>query len=198
MSYEPTIEDIYQKLVLVDGQPCTLQILDTGGEYCKDLGNQWIEGGEGFILVYSITSRESFQLIRELHSQIREKEKSSSTGSPTEARKVPVVIVGNKSDERERAISLREGSALAKELGCKFSEVSAQRYQEVEDLFYDVARRLQWQRQQCDETPHDHGDPRLFMKSVGESKRNCGFCLTECSAIFTWLRSNVGPSKYMI
>lgn len=91
------------------------------------------------------------------------------------ARKVPVVIVGNKSDKKkERAVSRREGSALAKELGCTFFEVSAQGYQEVENVFYDVARRLQWQRQH------------------GGSKRNCGFWLTGCSAIrqfSTWLFS---------
>jgi Ras family len=113
---------------------------------------------------------------------------------------VPVVIVGNKSDKKERAVSRREGSALVKELGCKFSEVSAQKYQDVENVFCDVARRLRWQRQQCGETPHDRGDPRLFRESVGGSKRNCGFCVTGCSAIrqsFTWLRSNVGPSKHM-
>ena len=194
------MEQSYQKLVLVDSQPCTLHILDTGGQYRENFGNQWIEGGEGFVLVYSITCRESFQLIRELHSQIWEKKKLLSTGN------VPVMVVGNKSDEwKERAVSYQEGSALAEELGCKFSEVSAQGNQNVDNVFYDVAHRLRRQRQQCNETPCDRGDPRLgdprlFMESVGGSKRNCGFCLTGLSVIrqfITWLRSNVGPSKHM-
>ena len=106
----------------------------------------------------------------------------------------------NKNDKKKRTVSRREGSTLAKELGYKFSEVSAQKYQNVENVFCDVARRLQWQRQQCGETTHDREDPQIFRESAGGSKRNCGFCLTGCSAIrqsFTWLRVNVGPSKHM-
>ncbi len=145
-------------------------------------------------MVYSITSRESFQLIRELHSQIQKEKKSSGTEFLTETRylsssrlgKVPVMIVGCKSDKKERAVSCEEGSALAKELGCQFSEVSAQSHHDVEKVFYDVVRWLRRQRQPCSETQHDRRDPRLFTEPVGgstEDKRNCRFYLTACSAI---------------
>lgn len=190
-SYEPTIEDAYQTQVLVDGQTCTLDILDTGWEYRQNFGNQWIKRGEGFVLVYNVTSRESFQLIREWQSQIRKEKESLDTEFLTEKRylnssrlgKVPVMIVGCKSDKNERAVSCREGSTLAEELGCKFSEVSADSHHDVEKVFYDVVCWLRWQRQQCSETWHDRGDSRLFTESVGGSKRNCRFYLTAFFAI---------------
>lgn len=189
--YEPTIEDVYQKQVAIDGEPCKLEILDTGWEYRPAFGDQWIKSGEGFILVYSVTSRESFQVIRELHSQIWKVKRSTATGYLDSLRlgNIPVMIVGCKNDRKQRAVSYGEGTALAGELGCKFAEVSAESYHDVEKAFYDVARWLRSQRQQGRGTCHDGGDPRLLTKTVGgstlltEDKRNCRFYLTAFSAI---------------
>jgi GTPase KRas protein len=61
-SYDPTIEDSYRKQVVIDGQTCMLEVLATGGEEeYGALRDQWIRDGEGFVLVYSITTRRSFE-----------------------------------------------------------------------------------------------------------------------------------------
>lgn len=45
-----------------------LEVLDTAGqEEYTALRDQWIRDGEGFILVYSITSRNSFKRIEKFH-----------------------------------------------------------------------------------------------------------------------------------
>ena len=61
---------------------------------------QYMVNGEGFMLVFSITSQESLDEIHALHRQIlRVKGKQ-------EGEHFPVVLVGNKCDlEHERAVS---------------------------------------------------------------------------------------------
>ena len=164
-TYDPTIEDSYRKQVVIDTQSCMLEVLDTAGqEEYTALRDQWIRDGEGFVLVYSITSRASFSRIGRFYSQIQRVKDSSNAGSPTSASYLPspisptmgtfsgpapVMLVGNKSDRvTEREVSTQEGSALAKELGCDFVEASAKNNMNVDKAFYDVVRKLRKQRQE--------------------------------------------------
>ncbi|KAL9119559.1 MAG: hypothetical protein Q9187_003889 [Circinaria calcarea] len=165
-TYDPTIEDSYRKQVVIDAQSCMLEVLDTAGqEEYTALRDQWIRDGEGFVLVYDITSRSSFSRIQRFHNQIQRVKDSSNAGSPTaggylaspmsstlmSARNgpAPVMLVGNKSDRvTAREVSTQEGNALAKELGCDFVEASAKNCINVEKAFYDVVRNLRKQRQE--------------------------------------------------
>ncbi|KAF8457650.1 ras family-domain-containing protein [Terfezia claveryi] len=167
-TYDPTIEDSYRKQVVIDGASCMLEVLDTAGqEEYTALRDQWIRDGEGFVLVYSISSRSSFTRIPRFHSQILRVKESSSSGSPLNlgyansplhspaistgpsgVNQVPIMLVGNKSDRvTEREVSTQEGHALARELGCEFVEASAKNCVNVERAFYDVVRMLRRQRQ---------------------------------------------------
>lgn len=67
------------------------------------LREQYMRNGEGFLLVYSIASRESFKEIHYFHQQIlRVKDVAA----------FPVIIVGNKCDlEFQRQVG-REGEAV--------------------------------------------------------------------------------------
>ncbi|KAI9601484.1 hypothetical protein H4Q26_001304 [Puccinia striiformis f. sp. tritici PST-130] len=68
--YDPTIEDSYRKHLIIDEQPCILEILDTAGqEEYTALRDQWIREGEGFVLVYSITARSTFERIERFRSK---------------------------------------------------------------------------------------------------------------------------------
>ena len=172
-TYDPTIEDSYRKQVVIDTQSCMLEVLDTAGqEEYTALRDQWIRDGEGFVLVYSITSRSSFTRIQKFHHQIQRVKESASAGSPTGASylasqlhsaagfggPVPVMLVGNKQDKQtEREVSTQEGMALAKELGCEFVEASAKNCVNVEKAFYDVVRLLRRQRQQFQRQPDRRG-----------------------------------------
>ncbi|USW56126.1 Putative small GTP-binding protein [Septoria linicola] len=158
-TYDPTIEDSYRKQVGIDGQSCMLEVLDTAGqEEYTALRDQWIRDGEGFILVYSISSRSSFTRIQKFHHQIQRVKESTSAGSPTYPGSplsqtmgsfgpAPIMLVGNKCDRvTEREVSTQEGQALAKQLGCEFVEASAKNCVNVEKAFYDVVRQLRRQR----------------------------------------------------
>jgi len=160
-TYDPTIEDSYRKQVQIDGQSCMLEVLDTAGqEEYTALRDQWIRDGEGFILVYSISSRSSFTRIQKFHSQVQRVKESAAAGSPTFPGSplsatmgspafgpAPIMLVGNKCDRvTEREVSTQEGQALAKSLGCEFVEASAKNCVNVEKAFYDVVRQLRRQR----------------------------------------------------
>ena len=141
-----------------------LEVLDTAGqEEYTALRDQWIRDGEGFVLVYSITSRSSFGRLQKFYNQIQRVKESSNPGSPTSAGYLsspitspignfsgpaPVMLVGNKSDRvTEREVSTQEGNALARELGCDFVEASAKNNINVDKAFYDVVRKLRKQKQ---------------------------------------------------
>lgn len=133
-----------------------LEVLDTAGqEEYTALRDQWIRDGEGFVLVYSISSRSSFSRIKRFHHQIQ-RVKESTGGSPSYPGSpvspvggngnVPIMLVGNKSDRvTEREVSTQEGHALARELGCEFVEASAKNCINVEKAFFDVVRIIRRQ-----------------------------------------------------
>jgi GTPase KRas protein len=187
-TYDPTIEDSYRKQVQIDGQSCMLEVLDTAGqeEYIA-LRDQWIRDGEGFVLVYSISSRSSFTRIQRFHSQIQRVKETAMAGSPTYPGspisasapmfgQAPVMLVGNKCDRvTEREVSTQEGQALAKELGCDFVEASAKNCVNVEKAFFDVVRQLRRQRQQgSGRSPTDRKESRGVRTGYQEKDRARG------------------------
>ncbi|CAJ0922541.1 9302_t:CDS:2 [Entrophospora sp. SA101] len=95
---------------------------------------QYMRTGEGFLLVYSITSRNSLDEIRIFQEQIlRVKDKD----------RFPMILVGNKSDlVHERKVSQQEGEALARSFGCKFIETSAKQRVNVDDAFHDLVKDI--------------------------------------------------------
>lgn len=184
-TYDPTIEDSYRKQVAIDGQSCMLEVLDTAGqEEYTALRDQWIRDGEGFVLVYSISSRSSFTRINRFHNQIQRVKESSSSlrscaGSPLMSvisdTPAPIMLVGNKSDRiTEREVSTQEGHALARELGCEFVEASAKNSINVEKAFYDVVRQLRRQRvntSQNGKIKFNASDDKNSLKDEGKSFR---------------------------
>jgi len=133
--YDPTIEDSYRKQCVIDEEVALLDILDTAGqdEYSA-MRETYMLTGEGFLLVYSVTSRESFQELTDFHRQILRVKDSDW---------VPVIICGNKCDlEYERQVSMNEGRDLARRLGCQFIETSAKERINVNDAYYNLVREI--------------------------------------------------------
>lgn len=89
--------DSYRKQCVIDDEVALLDVLDTAGqEEYSAMREQYMRTGEGFLLVYSITSRQSFEEITTFQQQIlRVKDKDY----------FPMVVVGNKCDlEGEREV----------------------------------------------------------------------------------------------
>lgn len=96
--YDADIPDSYRKQTVIDDEVALLDVLDTAGqEEYSAMREQYMRNGEGFLLVYAVTSRQSFEEIVLFQQQIlRVKDKDS----------FPIVLVGNKCDlESERVVS---------------------------------------------------------------------------------------------
>ncbi|KAH8916037.1 ras-domain-containing protein [Atractiella rhizophila] len=133
--YDPTIEDSYRKQCVIDEEVALLDVLDTAGqEEYSAMREQYMRTGEGFLLVYSITSRSSFDEIGIFHQQIlRVKDKDY----------FPVIVVANKCDlEFERQVGAHEGRELAKHFGCRFIETSAKQRINVDEAFGNLVREI--------------------------------------------------------
>ncbi|KAJ5723888.1 hypothetical protein N7488_001923 [Penicillium malachiteum] len=135
-SYDPTIEDSYRKQIEVDGRQCILEILDTAGtEQFTAMRELYMKQGQGFLLVFSITSMSSLNELSELREQIiRIKDDE----------KVPLVIVGNKSDlEDDRAVPRARAFGLSQSWGnAPYYETSARRRANVNEVFIDLCRQI--------------------------------------------------------
>jgi GTPase KRas protein len=96
---------------------------------------QYMVGGEGFLLVYAINSRNSFTEVREFHEQILRVK---------DVEKFPIVVVGNKCDlgDRQRKVTKDEGQQLCDQLGVPFFETSAKSAINVEESFYQIVREI--------------------------------------------------------
>ncbi|KAJ6130255.1 hypothetical protein N7512_003035 [Penicillium capsulatum] len=135
-SYDPTIEDSYRKQIEVDGRQCILEILDTAGtEQFTAMRELYMKQGQGFLLVFSITSNSSLNELSELREQIiRIKDDEN----------VPLVIVGNKSDlEEDRAVPRARAFGLSQSWdNAPYYETSARRRANVNEVFVDLCRQI--------------------------------------------------------
>jgi len=133
--YDPTIEDSYRKQVNIDGETCLLDILDTAGqEEYSAMRDSYMRTGQGFILTFSITSRQSFNEASVFRDQIHRVK---------DADHVPIVLTGNKCDlEDERQVTTQEAQALSKSWAVPFYEASALARINVEESFFDLVREI--------------------------------------------------------
>lgn len=117
-SYYPTIESQFSKSIRYKGQNYNIEILDTAGQDEYSIINEkHLVGIHGYLLVYSVTSRYTFDMISIVMDKIL-----NYTGSDH----VPAILVGNKSDlHMQRQVTEEEGKELAAKLKCGFVETSA-------------------------------------------------------------------------
>eukprot|EP01120_Amphizonella_sp_Union-15-10_P014744 TRINITY_DN726_c0_g2_i1.p1 TRINITY_DN726_c0_g2~~TRINITY_DN726_c0_g2_i1.p1 ORF type:complete len:186 (+),score=42.47 TRINITY_DN726_c0_g2_i1:33-590(+) len=133
--YDPTIEDNYKKTVTVDNKTYVMEILDTAGKKeFAGMNDSSITNGNGFVLVYDITNRASFEEIKAFKSQI-ERFKADSV--------VPIVMVGNKVDLEKRQVKVEEAEELAHSWCCPFFELSAKTRINVEEAFFMLIREIE-------------------------------------------------------
>lgn len=133
--YDPTIEDFYRKEIEVDGSPSVLEILDTAGtEQFASMRDLYIRNGQGFVIVYSITSLQTFYDIRSMKEHIQRLKGRQE---------IPILLVGNKADlENQREVSTQDGDDLAKTWGCSLIEASARSAQNVNEVFIEIVRQM--------------------------------------------------------
>ncbi|XP_076841014.1 GTP-binding protein Di-Ras1b [Brachyhypopomus gauderio] len=130
-TYIPTVEDTYRQVISCDKSVCTLQITDTTGSHqFPAMQRLSISKGHAFILVYSITSRQSLEELKPIYQQIL-----AIKGG---IENIPIMLVGNKSDETQREVETSDGETQAATWKCAFMETSAKTNHNVTELFQEL------------------------------------------------------------
>lgn len=90
-------------------------------------------GYDAYIVVYSITDKNSFDIAIDILKSIR----------ISEVKNHPVILVGNKSDlVRKRSLSREDGRTLALRYTCKFVETSVAINDKVDDLLAGILKQI--------------------------------------------------------
>ncbi|KAF7237704.1 hypothetical protein EG68_11003 [Paragonimus skrjabini miyazakii] len=132
--YDPTIEDSYRKQVVIDGEICLLDILDTAGqEEYSAMRDQYMRTGEGFLCVFAMNNYKSFEDINQYREQIKRVK---------DADEAPMVLVGNKLDLTHRVVCVNDAKMLANSYGIPYVETSAKTRQGVDEAFFTLVREI--------------------------------------------------------
>ncbi|XP_046845955.1 GTP-binding protein Rheb-like [Xenia sp. Carnegie-2017] len=138
-SYDPTIENTFTKIVKNRGQDYNLELVDTAGQDEYSIFPQaYSMGIHGYILVFSVTSQKSFDVVQVIHDKLLD-----FTGQ----NRVPTILVGNKNDlHMERVISTEAGKQLANRWKAVFLETSAKEHKSAEQVFYSILAEIEKQQ----------------------------------------------------
>ena len=140
-------ETNYRTLLEVDGVGCRVEmeccdVVDdflVSGEFVEPddqfpSHSQLLKNSKCVMIVYDITSRESFQWAPVLHKKMLELRKNANSFQS-------YILVGTKRDlEEQRVVSTEDGRALAESWGCHFFEITAKNREEVVECFTTLVR----------------------------------------------------------
>ena len=133
-SYDPTIEDSYRTTINVNNQDIILNILDTAGqEEFYALRDQYMRSGDGYIIVFSITSVTSFLEVNAIKEQL------NMILDVNDNTLIPIILVGNKCDlEEYRQVPSLDAQRLAEEWRVKYFETSAKNKTNINRIFEEL------------------------------------------------------------
>lgn len=129
--------DFKVKTVTVNGDKVKLAIWDTAGqERFRTLTPSYYRGGQGVIVVYDVTNRESFTKVENWLTELE----TYSTNMD-----LVKMLVGNKCDlesKGERAVGKEEGSKCARKHQMMFIEASAKTREGVACAFEELVEKI--------------------------------------------------------
>ena len=126
--------DFQEKIINVEDKSVKLQIWDTAGEErFRNIAKNYFHSSDGFLLVYDISWRDSFDKLNFWLEQIK-------LNAPEHTK---CIVAGNKCDlEEKREINKNEGEDFSKENNINFFETSAKDGINVNEIFQDLANEI--------------------------------------------------------
>jgi len=141
-SYISTIGvDFRFRTITIDKKTVKLQIWDTAGqERFRTITSAYYRGADGIIMVYDVTSAESFDHVEEWLSEV-DRYANENTAK---------LLIGNKADLiDEKQVSEETAQKFADKLSIPFLETSAKTATNVDQAFLTMAKELIKAREQA-------------------------------------------------
>ena len=133
--HDPTIEDRFKACYNYEGKDYEIEILDTAGEEdYQNMLDMWISFADGFLLVFTIDNRESFEYLKTKRELILKSKNK---------KKFPMILVGNNQElEKERKVSYNEAKDLADSWEIEYLEASAKTKYNVKEVFEKLIQEI--------------------------------------------------------
>ena len=124
--------DFETKYLKINNKTINLQIWDTAGEErYRVIAKNYFNKSDGFVVVYDITNKNSFENVTNWLEQIQENASEHAQS----------ILLGNKCDlEGKRIIKKEEGMELAKIHNINFYETSAEKGKNIDQAFNDLVK----------------------------------------------------------
>ena len=119
--------DFQEKIIDVEDKSVKLQIWDTAGqERFRNIAKSYFHTSDGFLLVYDISCKDSFEKLNYWYEQI-------TLNAPANT---ICIVAGNKCDlEDKRQVNKADGENFAKKYNLNFYETSAKEGDNVNEIF---------------------------------------------------------------
>ena len=133
---EPTIGAAFlSQTVVLDDSTVKFEIWDTAGqERYRSLAPMYYRGAAAAIVVYDITNKESFNGAKSWVKELQGRDD----------RNIVIALVGNKADLQQslRRVEMEDAQAYSEENDIMHLETSAKNANNVQELFFEIARKL--------------------------------------------------------
>ena len=149
-------------MTLENNKNIKLQIWDTAGQdRFRALTKNYYKGANGIILIYDISTTQTFENVKVWINQIKEEANAN----------VIIYLVGNKIDlpKDKRTVSEEEGQKLADEYKFLFKEASAKEGTNVNEIFQELVEKIDAEAKP--EVLNTEKKNQLYQAK--EKKRNC-------------------------
>ena len=144
-----TLEDRIKTGTKIDDKYCEIEIyILNNDEYYQNNIDSWMDFGDGFLLVFAINDKSSFDLIpSKIESIIKRKHDEA----------FPMILVGNKQDlDNNREVSYDTAKQLADSWNMEYIEASAKINLNCDEAFehlaakvYEYKKNLKMKRSSC-------------------------------------------------
>lgn len=157
--------DFKIRTVEIDGERVKLQIWDTAGqERFRTITSTYYRGTHGVIVVYDVTSGESFANVKRWLHEIEQN-----------CEVVNRILVGNKNDTPDSKVVLTEDAQrFADQMSIQLFETSAKENINVEEMFMAITRQVLRSKKERKERQANQNNDTVNLRKPHKSKKK--FC----------------------